>query len=229
MLKHIGIVGCSAAGAALCYQTLCELGEQELGHHQHPEVTLHTPSLSRYVECLDHNDWPGVAQIMLQSAHLLAKAGAQLLICPDNTLHQALPLLREHSPLPWLSIADAVAQRARQEGFRRLGLLGTRWLLQSRVYPDALAEHQIEYVLPDTATLHALQTLIMDQLVVGQFHPAQVQQLQQWIAAFRTAGCDGVVLGCTELPLLINNTNSALPVLDSTRLLAAAALRAAQN
>src|SRR5436305_718108 len=129
MIKHIGIVGCSAEGAALCYRTICSEGAALLGPHAHPEVTMHTPSLADYVACLDRDDWQGVAELMLASVKKLAAIGADFAICPDNTLHQALPDVKPRSPLPWLHIAEVVADEARARGFHRIGITGTRWLV----------------------------------------------------------------------------------------------------
>src|SRR5262252_8756467 len=133
-MRHIGIVACSAEGAALCYRTICAEGPGLLGPHGHPEITLHTPPLAAYVRCLETGDWDGVAALMLASAETLARAGAELLICPDNTLHVALPRVLARSPRPWLHIADVVADEAVARGLRRVALLGTRWLLDSDVY-----------------------------------------------------------------------------------------------
>ena len=220
MVQHIGIVACSAEGASLCYRTICIEGAQLLGPHAHPEVTMHTPPLADYVRCLDDDDWPGVGELMLASAHKLARVGADFLICPDNTIHQALPLIAERSPLPWLHIADAVAAEARARGCRRPGLLGTRWLVDGPVYPD-------EYTRPDGPEREELNRIIMEELVCGIFRPEAVAFHQRVISRMKDAGCDAVVLGCTEIPLIISDANSPLPTLDSTRLLARAALRRA--
>ncbi len=220
MPQHIGIVACSAEGAALCYRTICVEGAQFLGPHAHPEVSMHTPSLADYVVCLERDDWPGVGELMLASARKLAAIGADFLICPDNTIHQALPLFRSRSPLPWLHIADAVAEQAEAKGLRRLGLLGTRWLVDGDVYPR-------EYVRPNAADRAEISRIIMEELVCGVFKPEGIAYHQGVIERMKGAGCDAVVLGCTEIPLIINDSNSALPTLDSTRLLARAALRRA--
>src|SRR3954447_24958856 len=124
MPDHIGIVACSAEGAALCYRTVCAEGRKLLGPHAHPEISMHTPSFAEYVECIDRDDWRGIGEIMLSSANKLARCGANFLICPDNTIHQALPYVEERSPLPWLHIAEVVTARAVQRGFRRVGLTG---------------------------------------------------------------------------------------------------------
>jgi aspartate racemase len=129
--QHIGIVACSAEGAALCYRTICTEGAELLGAHAHPEVSMHTPSLDQYVKCLDRNDWQGVGELMLASAHKLASIGAEFLICPDNTIHQTLPAIMSRSPLPWLHIAEVVAAEAASRGYRRLALTGTRWLVDT--------------------------------------------------------------------------------------------------
>jgi aspartate racemase len=181
---------------------------------------MHTPSLADYVHHLDRDDWEGVGEVMLASARKLAVIGADFLICPDNTIHQALPHIAKRSPLPWLHIADAVAEEAVARGFARIGLLGTRWLVTGPVYPSA-------YMRPDADERAELNRIIMDELVCGVFRPQDVAFHQQVIARMKTAGCDAVVLGCTEIPLIINDENSPLPTLDSTRLLARAALRRA--
>jgi aspartate racemase len=226
MSLHIGVVGCSAEGAALCYRTLCLEGASHLGApHAHPEVSMHTHSLAAYVECLERGDLDGVAALMLSSAGKLAAAGADFLVCPDNTIHQAMHLVRPRSPLPWLHIAEVVAAEAAARGFRRVGVLGTHWLVASEVYPQALAAAGLQALKPDDEARDALGRIIMDELVQGLCRPASTARLLAIIDGLKARGCDAVALGCTELPLVLNDGNSALPTLDSTRLLARAALR----
>lgn len=228
MTGHIGIVGCSAEGAALCYRTICTEGAALLGGaHRHPEVSMHTPSLHLYVERLDAGDVQGVADLMLASAQKLARAGADFLICPDNTIHQAFALVQERTPLPWLHIADLVAQEARSRGFRRIGILGTHWVVRSEVYPERLRAQGLDFARPTGEQQLAVGRLIMDELVVGVQSDRQVEYLVGVIEGLKAQGCDAVVLGCTELPLVLHDGNSPLPTLDSTRLLARAALRRA--
>ena len=227
MTQHIGIVACSAEGAALCYRTICVEGAALLGPHAHPEVSMHTPSLADYVACLDRGDVTGVGDLMLASAHKLATIGADFLICPDNTIHQAFDDVAPRAPLPWLHIAEVVAQAAVDRGFRCLALTGTKWLVDSAVYPDALAARGLTCVRPDAAERDEINRIIMDELVNGVFKPEAIAYVQQTIERLKQAGCDAVILGCTELPLIIDDSNAALPTLDSTRLLARAALRRA--
>lgn len=188
---------------------------------------MHTPSLATTMACIYRGDWQGVGDIMLASANKLAAIGADFLICPDNTLHQALPYVVPRSPLPWLHIAEVVADAAVARGFRRLGLTGTRWLVESAVYPDALSACGLRYVRPDAVERGAMNRIIMDELVCGVFKPEAIAWFQRLIGRMKDAGCDAVVLGCTEIPLIMNDDNAPLPTLDSTRLLARAALRRA--
>ncbi|MGA2535759.1 MAG: amino acid racemase [Terracidiphilus sp.] len=227
MAAHIGIVACSAEGASLCYQTICVEGARILGPHAHPEITLHAHSLSNYMDCIYRGDWAGVGELMLSSANKLAGAGADFLICPDNTIHQALPFVAPRSPLPWLHIAEVVASEAASRGFRRLGLTGTRWLIESQVYPEKIAARGLEYLRPNATERDETNRIIMDELVYGIFRPESIAVFQRVIERMEREGCDAVVLGCTEIPLIISDANSALPTLDSTRLLARAALRRA--
>jgi aspartate racemase len=227
MPRHIGIVACSAEGAALCYRTICIEGSLWLGHRAHPEVSMHTPSFAEYVHHIDRGDWKGVGELMLASARKLATMGADFLICPDNTIHQALPHVEPRSPLPWLHIAEAVGASAVELGYRRLGLTGTRWLVESEVYPEKLTARGLEFVRPTDAEAEEIHRIIMDELVCDVFRPEAVICFQRVIARMKAEGCDAVVLGCTEIPLIMNDSNSPLPTLDSTRLLARAALRRA--
>ena len=224
--RHGGIVACSAEGAGLCYRTFCSEAPARLGAaHAHPEVSLHGLSLAEQMDRIYADDWAGLGEMMLVSARKLAAVGAQVLICPDNTIHQALALVRDRSPLPWLHIAEVVAAEAKARGFRRIGLLGTRWLVESRVYPDALEAAGLEWVRPDAAARDAMNRTIMDELVCGVTGPEQTALFAQIAADLQAEGCDAVVMGCTEIPLVLSDETSPLPTLDSTRLLARAALR----
>jgi aspartate racemase len=225
MPRHIGIVACSAEGAALCYRTICVEGAQLLGPYDHPEVSMHTHSLGEYMKCIYRGDWQGVGELMLSSATKLAKTGADFLICPDNTIHRALPYVEPRSPLPWLHIAEVVSAQAVERGFRCLGLTGTRWLVESEIYPEKLTACGLEYVRPNPAECEEINRIIMNELVYGVFKPEAIAYFQRVIGGMKDEGCDAVVLGCTEIPLIMNDSNSPLPTLDSTRLLARAALR----
>lgn len=224
--RHIGIIGCSAEGAALCYRTICAEAPARMGPHAHPEITMHTPSLALYVAALEAGDLAAVGALIARSAEILAGAGADILICPDNTIHQALS---HAGPLPrfFLPITEAVAQAAVAQGLTRVGLLGTRWLVESEVYPAAMAAHGIEVVRPDAAGRAAVDAAIMGELVPGNLTGAARQDCLAVIGGLKARGCEGIILGCTELPLVLGAVEEGLPTLDSTRLLARAALAVA--
>lgn len=226
-MLHIGIVACSTEGAALCYRTISLEGAKALGRHQHPQVSLHSFPLAQYMKSIDAGDWAGVAELMLASAEKLARAGADFLICPDNTIHRAFDLVEHRSPRPWLHIAREVAAEAKRRQFKRLAILGTRYLMEGPVYPEALQAAGIDYRTPGAEQRQKLNQMIFDELVNGQFLPQSLAYFVEVILSLRNQGCDAVVLGCTEIPLLVTPESSPLPTLDSTRLLASAAVRKA--
>jgi aspartate racemase len=225
--KHIGIVACSAEGAALCYTTVCTEAPALMGRkHAHPEVSMHTHPFSDYVRLLEAGNWDGVAALMLSSEAKLAKAGAELVICPDNTVHQVFDQVTAKSRLPWLHIAGEVAREASRRGHQKVGLIGTAYTMEASFYNEKLSEVGIEVVLPHEKDRKLINRIIFDELVAAQFTAESRAYFTGLISEMRMAGCEAVVLGCTEVPLIITEENSPLPVLDSTRLLARAALRA---
>jgi aspartate racemase len=227
MPQHIGIVACSAEGAALCYRTVCVEGAQLLGAHNHPEVSLHGHSLADYMNFIRSGDWAGVAELMMSSAEKLARGGADFLICPDNTIHQAFDLVAHRSPRPWLHIAQEVACEAKRNHFKRIAVLGTRYLMEGPVYPEKLKAAGLGYQMPGPQQRERIDQIIMDELVMGQFLPRSRAYFTEVIRGLKDEGCDAVALACTEIPLIVDEESSPLPPLDSTRLLARAALRKA--
>lgn len=224
MSKRIGIVACSAEGAALCYQTICLRAAPKMGEHQHPEISMHTFPLARYMVSVKNGDWEAVGRLMHRSGVKLAAVGAEFLICPDNTIHQAFLDGQLVGPLPWLNISDVVANVARQRGYRRLGVLGTKYLMEGPVYEAALEKVGLEMVVPDREHRLEIDRIIFSELVYGTITVASREYFSRVITTLQQKGCDAVVLGCTEIPLLVTPSESSLPTLDSTRLLADEAL-----
>jgi aspartate racemase len=225
MPRHIGIVACSARGAALCYETICAEAPRRMGRHAHPEVSLHCPSFAAYVRYIEVGDWEGVGRLMLASVEKIAAIGAEFAICPDNTVHQALPHVLPRSPIPWLHIADAVVAAASAAGHSRLAVLGTKYLMEGPVYAEKLDAAGIEHRVPRADERATINRIIFDELVVSRVSDSARATVHDVIRRLRDdEGCDAVVLGCTELPLLVLPEHSPLPPLDSTRLLARAAV-----
>ncbi len=227
MAKHIGIVACSAEGAALCYRTICKEGTNLMGRHAHPEITMHTFPLSEYMRCIEVGDWQGVANLMLSSVNKVAKVGADFAICPDNTIHQTFDFVIKKSPIPWLHIAEEVATEAKHQNYKCLGVLGTRFLMEGPVYPTKLDAIGIEHKIPEMKDRKRINEIIFDELVYGYFSSEARVYFNEVIRGLKNQGCDAIVLGCTEIPLLLTPENSPLPLLDSTKLLAKAALKKA--
>ena len=227
MTQHIGIVAGSAEGAALCYRTMCLEAPAIMGEHNHPEITMNSMPMAQHMPPILANDWEAVARLMAASAHKVAKAGADFAICPDNTYHQAFKYLIPQSPIPWLHIAGAVAEEAHRSGYARLGILGTKYLTESDVYPEALAGFKIESEIPDQVDREKINEIIFKELVNGIFQETSRLYFNEVAEKLKARGCDAVVLGCTEIPLIVRPDDTPLPTLDSTRLLARAALKKA--
>ncbi|MBA7567459.1 L-aspartate/glutamate-specific racemase [subsurface metagenome] len=224
MAKHIGIVACSAEGAALCYRTICAEAQTAMGEHAHPEITMHTHPLSEYIPGIISGNWETIAGLMLSSTRIVAQAGADFALCPDNTIHQAFELVERESPIPWLHIADSVGNEAVRKGYDQLGILGTKYLMTGPVYVEALEKCGITAEIPDETDRERIDSIIFNELVNGVFTEPSRLFFNKVIAKLKDRGCDAVVLGCTEIPLIVDPEDCPLPTLDSTRLLARAAL-----
>jgi aspartate racemase len=226
-VRHIGILAHSADGAALCFLEMVREACRRLGPHQHPEITLSMLPMGPSLEHYEANDLPAVRAYLARTARRLADAGCDFFVCPDNTAHLALGLPGEPLPLPGLHIAEIVAERAKRDGYRRVGLLGTRWTMEGPVYPAAFARRGIALSTPASDDRALVDGVIFGELTQGKLLEASRAEFVRIIGGLEAAGCDAVALSCTEIPLLITPDVSPLPTLDSTRLLAHAAVTAA--
>ena len=223
-MKHIGIVACSAEGAALCYQTISRESVRLIGPHDHPRVTMDSIPMARWLPAFDAGDFRRVARIMLESTAVLADAGADFAICPDNSAHLAWEYVQAETPIPWLHIAEVLATEALRHGYHRGGVVGTRYTMEGPVYRDALRTVGVDVGVPTAPEMELVDRVIFDELVNGVFADESRQAYYDVIARLRDTGCDAVALACTEIPLLVREDESPLPVLDSTALLARAAV-----
>lgn len=200
-----------------------------MGEHAHPEVSIHTHPLSEYMKYIYKDRWSGVVKLMLSSAEKLKATGADFLICPDNTIHEVFDDMVNKSPLPWLHIAREVAGEAQRRGFRRSAVLGTRYLMTGPVYAEAYKSIKLKHMIPAKSVRDRIDRIIFNELVYGKIREESKKYFHTQIRIMGNKGCDSVVLGCTELPLIVLPGESPLPVLDSTRILARAALKHALN
>jgi len=225
MARHIGIVSVNYEGTALCYRAICSEAAEVLGEYQHPQITIHSFPLGDYMRFISKLDWEGVAELLLDSAKRVARAGADFAICPANTTHEAFELMRSRSPIPWLHIVEVVSDAAAARGLSKLGILGTRSLMEGNLYREVLSERGIESVIPDDLTdRQKINALIFDELVKGILKDSTREFFRGVVSRLVNNGCDGVVMGCTEIPLILGPKDVEVPLLDSTRLLARAAL-----
>ena len=214
-------------GTTLCYQSICEQAASVMGEYRHPQITIHSFPLADYLRFLSRLDWEGVAGLLLESAEKVARAGADFAICPANTTHEAYKFMESRSPIPWLHIVEVVADAAASRGLSKLGILGTKFLMEGTVYREVLVNRGIEAVIPEAEHRERLNALIFAELVKGIFKTSTREYLQSVAANLTKSGCDGVVMGCTEIPLILRQEDVEVPLLDSTRLLAKAALEEA--
>lgn len=223
-MKHVGILAHSADGAALCFLEVVRESARRLGPHVHPEITLSILPMSPTLPAYETGDLEAVNTHLRRSCERLAAAGCDFFICPDNTAHIAFDAAREPYPLPMLHICDVVAQQAKRDGRQRVALLGTRWTMTGPAYPAAFARAEVALVVPTPDEQAVIDRVIFDELCLGQIVPASRDAFVRVIARMAASGCDAVALSCTEIPLLVTPDVSPVPTLDSTRLLAHAAV-----
>ena len=227
MTKHIGIVSVTDEGTALCYRTICREGAAVMGEHQHPQMTIHTFPLADYVRFMSKLDWEGLAELLLRSGEIVAGAGADFIICPCNTVHEAFNFMTSRSSIPWLHIVEVVADAAAAQRMSKVGILGTRALMEGNLYGEILSERGIEVLTPNIDQREKINSFIYDELIHGKFERSTKDYFRRVVSDLAQQGCDGVVMGCTEIPLILDPQDVEVPLLDSTRLLAKAALHEA--
>ena len=226
-MKHIGILSHSFEGATLCYREICLDGIRRLGPHQHPEITMTGVAMHHMLDAWEQDDRPALRAMFATDAKKLAAAGADFFVCPDNTAHIALEVPGESFPIPALHIGEVVAEQALRDGRTRIGILGTKYTMTGPVYPGALGRRGLEWAVPDEEDRAVVNSVIFDELCLGVFTDKSRRAYVRIIERLAAQGCDAVALVCTEIPLLITDDCSPLPTLDSTRLLARAAVAVA--
>ena len=226
-MKHVGILAHSAEGATLCYRTMWLEGIRRLGAHRHPEITLTGVAMADALDDWQRGDLATLRAMFMRDAEKLAAAGAGFFVCPDNTAHIALESPGKPFPLPCLHIGEVVASQAALEGRRKVAILGTDWTMTGPVYPGALGRLGIECAIPNQADRRQVDDVIFDELCLGVIREESRDAYLKIIGRMAEQGCDAVALVCTEIPLLVTQDVSPLPILDSTRLLAIRAVEVA--
>lgn len=228
-MKTVGIVAHSAEGGALCFLTACREGAAYLGSHMHPTIVVSAVPMGLSMPGWQADDYSTVAKFLSQGVQQVADAGADFYICPDNTAHIVLEQIADDLPIPGLHIAEVVCREITTRGWKRVGLLGTKWTMTGPVYTKALEKLKLERLIPDEPMRERLNAAIFDELCQGVFDVQTTEMFIQAIDDLKSKGAECVILGCTEIPLIVTSANSPLPALDSTRLLAKYAVREALN
>jgi len=228
-MKTIGIVAHSAEGATLCFLTACREGGAQLGPHMHPTIVMSAVPLALSMPGWEADNHKEVARFLSQGVEMVASAGADFYVCPDNTAHIVLEQIAEDLPLPGLHIAEVVCHEITSRGWKRVGLLGTKWTMTGPVYARALQDRGLERIIPEQPVREQLNAAIFDELCQAVFKPDTTQIFLSAIVDLKSRGAECVILGCTEIPLIVTEANSPLPVLDSTRLLAKYAVKEATS
>ena len=226
-MKHVGVLAHSFEGATLCFRTACLEGVKRLGSHMHPEITMTCSPMALVLDAWERGDNEELRSFFMADARKLAAAGCDFFVCPDNTAHIALESPGQPYPIPALHIGEVVAEQALRDGRTRVGILGTKYTMTGPVYPGALGRRGIDWAVPDEADRKIVDDIIFNELCLGDFRDKSRDAYVRIIDKLKADGCDAVALVCTEIPLLIPQHVSPLPTLDSTRLLAAAAVEAA--
>lgn len=226
-MKHIGIVGVTAEGAALCFRTICIEAVKILGVNKHPEISLHMRSFHEILAAQEQRNWNKVAGYLLDSITKLREMGAAFAIIPANSVHFALPTIRQKSPIPVLSIVEETADECMRQGYKRAAILGVGLTMRGGLYNETLRDRGIEPVLPPEGDIEALNRIIYDEIVPARVTEKSMQKLTKIVDKLKDNGCDVAILACTELPLVLSDGNSPLPLLDSTRILGKRALEEA--
>jgi len=226
-MKTLGIVAHSAEGAGLCFLTACREGGLQLGPHMHPTIVMSAVPLAYSMPGWETDDHEAVAEFLSQGVRMVAAAGADFYVCPDNTAHIVLEPIAADLPIPGLHIAEVVCHEIINSGWKRVGLLGTKWTMTGPVYAGALQQRGLERLIPEEPVREKLNTAIFDKLCQAIFDDESTQLFLNAIEELKERGAECVILGCTEIPLIVTAANSPLPILDSTRLLARYAVKEA--
>jgi aspartate racemase len=227
--KHIGIAAVSPEGAALFYRNIFRQASHLLEPHQHPRVTLHNEPLALYIDAFRTNDWHTIGNLLRRSAEILARSGAVFCLCPDNAVAHGIQLAESGSPIPWLTMPDLVAKAVEADRRKVVGLIGTKMVTTGSTYQTHLGLRGIQVLVPDAGEAEEMDRIIFAELIFGDIRPRSQVTVLRIIDNLASKGCEGVILGCSEAPLLVTQENSHLPIYDAADILARGALHRAME
>lgn len=227
-MKTIGILGGMSWESTIPYYRLInEAVKQRLGGLHSARVLLHSVDFAEIEACQRTGDWEAAGVQLAAAARGLQSAGAELMLIATNTMHKVAPAVAAAIDIPLLHVADATAVAVRSAGIRRIGLLGTRFTMEQDFYRERLAAHGLEVKTPPVADRERVHQVIYQELCLGVLKPASRDSYRRVMAALIDEGAQGIILGCTEIGLLVSEGDVAVPLFDTTRLHALAAAEAA--
>jgi aspartate racemase len=229
-MKKIGIIGgLSAESTIEYYKILVKEYNLIKGGASSPFLVIDSLDLETVRNLMADNSWEEVYQIILKSARNLEDAGAEIIIIATNTIHKIFEELTMEINTPMISIMDATAEAIKEKSITRVGLLGTIFTMQADFYQDSLSKYGIEVIVPNKEDQNYVNTVIWDELTHHILTSESKKGYSEVIKRLESEGAEGVILGCTEIPLLITQEDSPIPVFDTTTLHALAALRKSVN
>jgi len=223
--KCIGIIGgLSPESTLYYYQHIAHEYLKRHSNYSYPEIIIYSVNFQNYITWCSKGDWSAVENDLVKTVNSLASGGADFVIISANTPHQVFEPVKERVELPMLSIVDAVVERAQKSGLKKLGLLGTKITMVGSFYPETAAKAGIEIMVPDEDEQEIIHGIIFNELSKGEINETSKQKYISIIDKLVSKGADGIVLGCTEIPLLITQYDVNIPVLDSSKIHVEAAL-----
>jgi aspartate racemase len=224
-MKTIGLLGgMSWESSAEYYRIINELIRDELGGFHSARCLLYSVDFADVETLQVQGRWDDAAALLLDAARALERGGADFVVLCTNTMHKVAEQIQAGIGVPLLHLADATADAVRQAGLTTVGLLGTAFTMEQDFYRERLAEHGLQVLVPEPADRAVVHRVIYDELVLGTVHPASRRAYQEIIGRLVAAGAQGVILGCTEIELLIGASDSPVPVFPTSRLHARAAV-----
>ena len=227
-MKTIGLIGgMSWESTVTYYQLINETIKQELGGLHSAKILLYSVDFAEVEACQAAGEWDRAADILTAAAQALERGGADLIVICTNTMHKVAPQVQAGVKLPLLHIAEATAQALKAQGIAKVGLLGTKYTMTQAFYRDKLIEAGLDVLTPDEADMDIVHRIIYDELCLGIIREDSRAEYLRIIDALAARGAQGVILGCTEIGLLVSQNDTALPVFDTTAIHAKQAAMAA--
>ncbi len=218
-MKTIGLIGgMSWESTVTYYQIINETIKERLGGFHSAKILLYSVDFAEIESYQASGAWDKSAEALAEAAERLERAGADFIVICTNTMHKVAPQMAEHIRIPILHIAEATAEELNKQGVRRVALLGTKYTMTQDFYKNKLVEAGIEVLIPEAAEVETINQIIYDELCLGKILPQSKKRYLEIIDKLSAQGAEGVILGCTEIGLLIGQADTALPVFDTTQI-----------